>query len=73
MITLLASQIATIVGGSLIGEDVEITAAPVLNSSAATQGCIFLAFSGKKLDGHDFVSDAFSRGSVLAITTKPVK
>jgi UDP-N-acetylmuramoyl-tripeptide--D-alanyl-D-alanine ligase len=73
MITLLASQIAAIVGGSLVGEDVEITAAPVLNSSAATQGSIFLAFSGEKLDGHDFVSDAFSRGSVLAITTKPVK
>ena len=73
MITLLASQIATIVGGSLVGEDVEITAAPVLNSSAATQGSIFLAFSGEKLDGHDFVTDAFSRGSVLAITTKPVK
>jgi UDP-N-acetylmuramoyl-tripeptide--D-alanyl-D-alanine ligase len=73
MIILLASQIATIVGGSLVGEDVEITAAPVLNSSAATQGSIFLAFSGEKLDGHDFVTDAFSRGSVLAITTKPVK
>jgi UDP-N-acetylmuramoyl-tripeptide--D-alanyl-D-alanine ligase len=73
MITLLASQIAAIVGGSLAGEDVEITAAPVLNSSAATQGSIFLAFSGEKLDGHDFVTDAFSRGSVLAITTKPVK
>jgi UDP-N-acetylmuramoyl-tripeptide--D-alanyl-D-alanine ligase len=73
MITLLASQIAAIVGGSLVGEDVEITAAPVLNSSAATQGSIFLAFSGEKLDGHNFVSDAFSRGSVLAITTKPVK
>jgi UDP-N-acetylmuramoyl-tripeptide--D-alanyl-D-alanine ligase len=73
MITLLASEIATIVGGSLVGEDVEITAAPVLNSSAATQGSIFLAFSGEKLDGHDFVTDAFSRGSVLAITTKPVK
>ena len=73
MITLLASQIAAIVGGSLVGEDVEITAAPVLNSSAATQGSIFLAFSGEKLDGHDFVTDAFSRGSVLAITTQPVK
>ena len=73
MIRLLASEIATIVGGSLVGEDVEITAAPVLNSSAATQGSIFLAFSGEKLDGHDFVTDAFSRGSVLAITTKPVK
>jgi UDP-N-acetylmuramoyl-tripeptide--D-alanyl-D-alanine ligase len=73
MITLLASEIATIVGGSLVGEDVEITAAPVLNSSAATQGSIFLAFSGEKLDGHDFVTDAFSRGSVLAITTKPVQ
>ena len=73
MITLRASQLAEIIGGSLVGTDVEITSAPVLNSSAATQGCIFLAFVGDKVDGHDFVDDAFARGSVLAITSKPVK
>lgn len=73
MIKLRASQLAKIIGGSLVGTDVEITSAPVLNSSAATQGCIFLAFVGEKVDGHDFVDDAFARGSVLAITSKPVK
>ena len=73
MINLSASQIASIIGGSLTGDDIEITSAPVLNSSRATQGSIFLAFSGENSDGHDFVSDAFARGSVLAITSRPVK
>ena len=73
MIKLHASQLAEIIGGTLVGTDVEITSAPVLNSSAATQGSIFLAFIGEKVDGHDFVDDAFARGSVLAITSKPVK
>jgi UDP-N-acetylmuramoyl-tripeptide--D-alanyl-D-alanine ligase len=73
MINLPASQLAEIVGGSLFGSDIEITSAPVLNSLAATPGSIFLAFVGEKADGHDFIEDAFARGSVLAITTKPVE
>lgn len=73
MITLLASRIAEIVGGSLVGSDVEVTSAPVLHSTAATPGCIFLAFAGEQSDGHKFVEDAFVRGSVLAITSQPVK
>jgi UDP-N-acetylmuramoyl-tripeptide--D-alanyl-D-alanine ligase len=72
MIPLLASQIAEIVDGVLEGGDVQVTAAPVLNSSAATQGCIFLAFAGENLDGHTFVPDAFARGCVVAITTQAV-
>ena len=73
MITLLASQIASIVGGSLVGDDVEIITAPVLHSARATRGSIFLAFSGENSDGHDFIGDAFARGSVLAITSRSVK
>ena len=73
MITLLASQIASIVGGYLVGDDVEIITAPVLHSARATRGSIFLAFSGENSDGHDFIGDAFARGSVLAITSRSVK
>lgn len=73
MITMLASHIAEIVAGTLEGGDIEVTSAPVINSSAATRGSIFLAFAGEHVDGHNFIQDAFARGCVLAITSKPVK
>jgi UDP-N-acetylmuramoyl-tripeptide--D-alanyl-D-alanine ligase len=73
MITLLASHVAKIIGGTLVGTDVEVTSAPVLKSSAATPGSIFLAFTGEHVDGHTFVDDAFARGAVLAITSQTVE
>ena len=68
----MASQIAQVMGGSLSGEDILVTAAPSLKSSEVVQGGIFLAIQGERVDGHDFVEDAFSHGAVLAITTRPV-
>lgn len=72
MITLLASEIASIVGGVLHGEDVTCTQAPVINSGLATQGSIFLAIPGEKVDGHNFVEDARANGAILTIATKNV-
>jgi len=43
-----------------------------LKSAEVDQGGIFLALQGEKVDGHDFVDDAFSHGAVLAITTRAV-
>ena len=68
----MASEIAQIVGGTLSGDDVQVTAAPNLKSAEVDQGGIFLALQGEKVDGHDFVDDAFSHGAVLAITTRAV-
>jgi UDP-N-acetylmuramoyl-tripeptide--D-alanyl-D-alanine ligase len=67
-----ASQIAQVIGGLLSGEDILVTAGPSLKSSEVEQGGIFLAMQGEKVDGHDFVDDAYSHGAVLAITTRPV-
>jgi UDP-N-acetylmuramoyl-tripeptide--D-alanyl-D-alanine ligase len=72
MISLAASKIAEIVEGKLYGEDISVTAAPVFNSAQATAGSIFLALKGPARDGHDFVSDAFAHGAVLALTTSQV-
>jgi len=72
MISLAASKIAEIVEGKLYGEDISVTAAPVFNSTQATAGSIFLALKGPARDGHDFVSDAFAHGAVLAFTTSQV-
>jgi len=68
----MASEIAAIIGGTLSGEDILVTAAPSLKSSDVKQGGIFLAIQGENVDGHDFVHDAFSHGAVLAITTRTV-
>jgi len=69
MINLRASEIAKIVGGELIGDDVLVTAAPVFDSNEATPGSIFLALKGEKTDGHKFIASAFANGAVLAFVT----
>jgi UDP-N-acetylmuramoyl-tripeptide--D-alanyl-D-alanine ligase len=71
MITLRASEIAKIVGGELIGDDISVSGAPVFDSSAAIPGSIFLALKGEKADGHSFIDGAFANGAVLAFVTTP--
>jgi UDP-N-acetylmuramoyl-tripeptide--D-alanyl-D-alanine ligase len=73
MIPLKASEIAKIVGGELHGEDLLVTQPPVLNSSDAIEGSLFLALQGEKVDGHDFAKDAFAHGAVVAVTSKPIQ
>jgi UDP-N-acetylmuramoyl-tripeptide--D-alanyl-D-alanine ligase len=73
MIPLQASAIAKIVGGELFGEDLLVTEAPVLNSTSAVPGSLFLALKGESVDGHDFASDAFARGAVVALTSKSIE
>ena len=72
MIAMKASEIASIVKGKLSGEDVLVSSAPVIDSRKSLPGSLFLAIVGENVDGHDFVSDAFSHGAVLALTTKSV-
>ena len=45
----------------------------VIDSRCATPGSLFIAFAGEKSDGHDFVGDAFSRGSAAALVERPVR
>jgi UDP-N-acetylmuramoyl-tripeptide--D-alanyl-D-alanine ligase len=39
----------------------------VIDSRDAKPGALFVAFAGDRVDGHDYVADAFSRGAVAAI------
>jgi len=41
--------------------------ATVIDSREAQPGALFVAFEGERVDGHDFVGDAFSRGAVAAL------
>jgi UDP-N-acetylmuramoyl-tripeptide--D-alanyl-D-alanine ligase len=72
MITLRASQIASIVGGVLHGDDHLVSAPAFLSSSECLPGSIFIAIKGERVDGHDFAADAFERGAVLAITSHQI-
>lgn len=44
----------------------------VVDSRAASQGCLFVALPGECVDGHDFVQDAFDRGAVAAVVKRPI-
>lgn len=72
MIPLMASEIATIVGGQLVGDDVLVTSDPTINSESATPGSLFVAIKGERVDGHDYVESAFRNGAVLALAEKSV-
>jgi len=72
MIAMKASEIASVVQGTLHGDDVTVTQAAVINSSEAIAGSLFLAIKGERVDGHDFVADAHTHGAVLTLSTKSV-
>ncbi len=67
-----ASEIAEIIGGELHGVDALVTSRAFLSSAQCTKGSIFLAIKDERVDGHDFVADAFAHGAVLAITSQVV-
>lgn len=71
MITMKASKIASIVGGTLLGGEIDVTAPAFLSSKSCTPGSIFLAIQGENVDGHQYIGDAFSNGAVLALVSNP--
>jgi UDP-N-acetylmuramoyl-tripeptide--D-alanyl-D-alanine ligase len=73
MIAMKSSEIASVVQGTLHGEDVTVSQAAVINSSEATPGSLFLAIKGERVDGHDFVADARTHGAALTLSTKSVE
>jgi UDP-N-acetylmuramoyl-tripeptide--D-alanyl-D-alanine ligase len=72
MIEIKASEIAAIIGGTLHGDDVNVSGDAQIQSGSCVAGSIFFALKGERVDGADFVQDAFSRGASLAITNRVV-
>lgn len=71
MITLKASQIAGITGGTLHGDtDLLVTSSVEVDSRNCTAGSLFFALKGEHVDGHDFIADAQKNGAVLSITER---
>jgi UDP-N-acetylmuramoyl-tripeptide--D-alanyl-D-alanine ligase len=64
------SEIATAVRGTLRGPDAVVSAVGI-DSRAVEPGSMFVAIAGERVDGHDFVADAFERGVVAAVVHRP--
>ena len=58
MIPLRLSEIADVVGGRLVGDDVEVTGEAYVDSRAPVTGGLFLAVVGERSDGHDHADGA---------------
>ena len=44
----------------------------VIDSRQTIPGCLFVALPGEKVDGHQFVEDAFRRGAAVALVQKEI-
>ena len=62
--------IAQAVGGDLRGGDAGPVADVVTDSRAVGSGDAFVALSGPRFDGHDFVEAAFDRGAAGAVVSR---
>jgi len=69
----LASQIATIASGRLVGEDAAVGPGVALDSHLVTPGSLFVAIPGARVDGHDFVADAAAAGAAAALVDHQVE
>ena len=61
------SEIANIVDGQLYGDGEGIVTSVVIDSRKVQKGSMFAAFSGERVDGHDFIENAFENGASCCI------
>lgn len=74
MIPMTARHIAYITGGTLhdIDPDTQVIGPAEFDSRRITEGSIFLALPGARVDGHDFAAGAVESGAALALAARPV-
>lgn len=68
-------EIAQACGGKLVvqggkADSGTYVSSVVIDSRAVEQGGVFIAVAGERVDGHSFISGAFAKGAVLAVTQK---
>ena len=74
MMDLTLGEIAAACGGKLILKgkdrtDIRVSSV-VIDSRSVTEGGVFLATVGERVDGHSFIASVFEKGAVLAVTQK---
>ncbi|WP_030616756.1 UDP-N-acetylmuramoyl-tripeptide--D-alanyl-D-alanine ligase [Streptomyces sclerotialus] len=75
MISLSLAEIAGIVGGrqhDIPDGSVQVTGPVVIDSRAVTDGALFAAFAGERVDGHDFAATAVESGAAAVLAARPV-
>jgi UDP-N-acetylmuramoyl-tripeptide--D-alanyl-D-alanine ligase len=65
------SSVAAVTGGRLHGPDVPVNGVAT-DSREAGPGDLFVAITGERSDGHDFVPEAFERGAAAAVVSRDV-
>ncbi|MBH5334399.1 UDP-N-acetylmuramoyl-tripeptide--D-alanyl-D-alanine ligase [Streptomyces pactum] len=75
MIPLSLAEIAGIVGGrphDVPDPEQRVTGPVVIDSREAVPGSLFAAFSGERVDGHEFAARAVQAGAVAVLAARPV-
>ncbi|WP_370639601.1 UDP-N-acetylmuramoyl-tripeptide--D-alanyl-D-alanine ligase [Allobranchiibius sp. GilTou73] len=67
------SEIARVVGGSLVGDDVLVDGPVVTDSREAQAGSLYVARVGEHADGHQFADGAARAGAVATLGSRPVE
>ncbi|WP_406197717.1 UDP-N-acetylmuramoyl-tripeptide--D-alanyl-D-alanine ligase [Kitasatospora sp. NBC_01560] len=74
MIALTLAEVAAAVGGTLDGADpaTRVTGPVEVDSRKVGPGCLFAAFAGEHVDGHDYAAQAVAAGAVAVLASRPV-
>ncbi|MBU3056478.1 UDP-N-acetylmuramoyl-tripeptide--D-alanyl-D-alanine ligase [Pseudomonas indica] len=68
---LLLSEIADALSGRLVGNDVGFSSVST-DSRAIQQGQLFIALTGPRFDGHDYLGEVAGKGAVAALVEREV-
>nr|WP_223243432.1 UDP-N-acetylmuramoyl-tripeptide--D-alanyl-D-alanine ligase [Streptomyces sp. CBMA123] len=68
------AEVAAAVGGTLDGADPDtlVTGPVEVDSRKVSPGCLFAAFVGERVDGHDYAATAVDAGAVAVLASRPV-
>ncbi|MFA3840674.1 UDP-N-acetylmuramoyl-tripeptide--D-alanyl-D-alanine ligase [Streptomyces sp. NBC_01474] len=75
MIALSLAEIATAVGGQtydIPDPSVRVTGPVVIDSRKVTDGSLFAAFAGERVDGHDYAAAVVDAGAAAVLASRPV-
>jgi len=75
VIALSLAEIATVVGGQtydIPDPSVRVTGPVVIDSRKVTDGSLFAAFVGERVDGHDYAADVVAAGAAAVLASRPV-
>lgn len=72
MIPLTLEEISVAINAVAVNLDskLKVTGKVVIDSRKVSQGDLFVAINGEKVDGHDFCNDAIKQGAVAVISSK---